>query len=86
MARVVNSLVQEKERELAVERDGADRRDERSGRETAGRLVSRRERKSIGENDPNADLCFQRKKRKKKNYKNYKKFQRFRHWHFYKFR
>jgi hypothetical protein len=40
-----------------------------TGRErgTARRLVSRRERKSVEENDPNIDLYFQRRKKKKKN-------------------
>jgi hypothetical protein len=39
-----------------------------TGRErgTASRLVSRRERKSVEENDPNIDLYFQRRKKKKK--------------------
>jgi len=51
------------------ERDGANRRDEQPGRETAGQLVSRRERERervLGKMTPNADLCFQKKNKKTK--------------------
>jgi hypothetical protein len=61
------------------ERDGANRRDEQPGRETAGQLVSRRERERervLGKMTPNADLCFQKKNKKNKNKKKEKEQKR----------
>jgi hypothetical protein len=57
--RFVNSWVRERERDCRDARG----RDERPAGWFQG---GERERASIGENDPNADLYFQRRKRRKK--------------------